>query len=311
MAAAIPIVLVLGPTASGKSGLALRLAQHFGGEVVSADAMAVYRGMDIGTAKPSAAERAAVPHHLVDCVDPGERCDVSRWLAMAETAIADIHGRGRLAIVAGGSPLYTKSLLEGLSAGPPRDPALRERLQARYASIGGEALLAELRAVDPAYAAERHPNDQRRIVRALEVYELTGKPYSEHHVTDGCRRPDYDPLLLGLQWDKETLHRRINSRTRAMFRAGLVDEVRRLRPRLSPEALQAVGYKEVCGLLDGDYEEEHAQYLVQRGTRQLAKQQRNWYRRFPDIRWLPGDPDEAFARGSTLVQTWLEEQAAS
>jgi len=301
----IPLVLVLGPTASGKSALAVRLAQHFDGEVVNADAMAVYREMDIGTAKPTREERSGVPHHCLDCIPVEEPCHLARWLAMAESAVADIHARGRLPVVAGGSPLYAKALLEGLSAGPPRDEAIRAALQDRFEREGGEALLAELAAVDPDYAAERHPNDAKRIVRALEVHARTGRPYSSFHTTDGIRRDDYRTLLLGLEWERETLHRRINARAKAMFAAGLVAEVRSLAGRLSKEAGQAVGYKEVLAMLRGEYDQERAEELVRRNTRHLAKHQRTWYRRFGDIRWLPGDADDLVERATGAVADFL------
>ncbi len=283
-------ILVLGPTASGKSALAIALAERLGGEVVSADAFAVYRSMDVGTAKPTTAERARVPHHCVDALDPGERCDASRWLAMAEAAITDITARGRVPVVAGGTPLYTKLLVEGISAGPPRDEALRTELAAGDPA----ALWAELQHVDPTYAALRHPNDLRRIVRALEVFRLTGAPYSSFHTTDGGRRTDLRALQLGLRWDKAVLHARIAARTQAMFAAGLVEEVRRLRSTLSREALQAVGYKEVVEFLDGRLDLPGCLAAVELGTRHLAKHQLTWYRRFADLVWLPGDaPDLA------------------
>lgn len=303
----VPLVVILGATAAGKTALALALAQTFGGEIVSADAFAIYRDMDIGTAKPSAAERALVPHHGVSAIEVSDRCDCQRWLSLAETAISDIHARGRLAIVAGGTPLYVKALLEGLSAGAPRDAALRDRLTARYASEGGEALLAELATVDPQYAQDRHANDQRRVVRALEVWQLTGRPYSSFHTTDGIRRDDYRTLLIGLAWEREELHRRINRRIKLMFEAGLVDEVAGLKDRASPEALQAVGYKEVVGFLAGEYDRERAIELVKRNSRLLAKHQGTWYRRWRDIRWLPGDDPQLMAQATALVAAFLAE----
>ena len=304
--APIPLILVLGPTASGKSALAIALAEHLGGEVVSADAMAVYREMDLGTAKPTPADLARVPHHLVSVLDPGDRCDVQRWLGLAEAAVADIHARGRPAIVAGGSPLYTKALLEGLSAGAPRDAAVRERLTARYDRDGAPALFAELTRRDPVYAAQRHANDRQRVVRALEVIELTGQPYSSFHTTDGVARGDYRALSLGLTWDREVLHRRINARAKAMFAAGLIDEVRAIGPRLCPEARQAVGYKEVLAHLAGEYDRERAEELVRRNSRHLAKHQLTWYRRFRDIVWLPGDADDLIQRALPLARTWVK-----
>lgn len=301
----IPLVLVLGPTASGKSWLAAHLAAQLDGEVVSADAMAVYRGMDIGTAKPAAAELALAPHHLISVLEPGDRCDVSRWLTLAEAAIAGIHQRGRVAVVCGGSPLYTKALLEGLSAGAPRDPAVREALNRRYQQEGAEALFAELARIDPQYAAQRHANDQVRVVRALEVHALTGRAYSSFHTTDGVRRACYRSLLLGLRWERETLHRRINARAKALFAAGLVEEVRALGPHLSPEARAAVGYKEVLDHLAGAYALDQALELVKRHSRHLAKHQLTWYRRFNDIVWLPGDAPDLLAQAVAAARAFL------
>jgi tRNA dimethylallyltransferase len=306
MLAAVPprIILVLGPTASGKSALAADLAARLGGEVVSADAFAVYRGMDVGTAKPDAASRARVPHHLIDALEPGDRCDASRWVGLAEAAIAEIVARGRVPVIAGGTPLYTKLLVEGISAGPPRDDAVRAALQAAY-TADPRTTWDELCRVDPAYAASRHPNDARRIVRALEVFRLTGQPYSSFHVTDGKRRTDLMALQLGLHWDKPVLHARIVQRTRAMFAAGLVDEVRRLRPSLSPEALQAVGYKEVVDHLDGRLSLDACVAAVELATRHLAKHQMTWYRRFDDIAWLPGDAPDLVDQAEATARAFL------
>ena len=301
----IPLLVILGPTASGKSALAIALAQQLNGEVISADAMAVYTGMNIGTAKPSLAERGGIPHHLLDLCPPSERCDAQRWFIAADAAMRDIHARGRLPIVAGGTPLYVKLLLEGISAGAPRDLALREKLQQRYRDEGAGALFAELQRVDPTYAAERHPNDERRIVRALEVWHLTGQPYSSFHTTDGIRRTDIRPLLLGLQWDKEVLHARIAERTRLMFAADLVAEVTAMRGTMSPEAAQAVGYKEVIAYLDGTYDLAEAHERVARGTRHLAKHQLTWYRSWPDIQWLPGDASELLTLAMDRYRSWI------
>jgi tRNA dimethylallyltransferase len=296
------IILVLGPTAAGKSALAAALAGRLDGEVVSADAFAVYRGMDVGTAKPDPATRARVPHHLIDVLEPGDRCDAQRWCDLAEAAIAGIAARGRVPVVAGGTPLYTKLLIEGISAGAPRD----ERLRAELAAADPAALWAELQRVDPAYAAQRHPNDLRRIMRAIEVFRLTGKPYSSFHVTDGSRRTDLAALQLGITWDKAVLHQRIAARTAGLFAAGLVDEVRRLRPRLSPEALQAVGYKEVVDHLDGRLTLDACMDAVAQGTRRLAKHQLTWYRRFRDIVWLPGDAPDLIDRAEALARAHLD-----
>ncbi|MDA3959828.1 MAG: tRNA (adenosine(37)-N6)-dimethylallyltransferase MiaA [Planctomycetota bacterium] len=303
----IPLILVLGPTASGKTALSVALAQALNGEIVNADAMAVYREMDIGTAKPSLAEQGGIKHHCLDCIPIEETCHLARWLEMAEAVIADIHQRGKQPVVAGGSPLYTKALIEGLSAGPPKDAAVRDALQARYHSEGGEALLAELAAIDPSYAADRHANDARRIIRALEVHALTGQPYSSFHTTDGIRRSEYRTLLLGLNWDRSAINQRINLRAKQMFADGLVDEVARLQDRLSKEARQAVGYKEVIAHLWGGYDEKRALELVRRNSRHLAKHQQTWYRRFTDIQWIAGDAPDRDARALELARAFLAE----
>jgi tRNA dimethylallyltransferase len=281
------------------------LARRFGGEVVSADAFAVYRGMDIGTAKPTTVQREGVPHHLIDVIPCEERCDAQRWLALADAALADLKARNGLPIVAGGTPLYTKALLEGLSAGAPRDAAIRRQLQERYNSEGAAALFAELERLDPTYAQGRHANDQRRIVRALEVYALTGRPYSTFHTTDGIRRSDLRTMLIGLQWPREQLYARIEDRVTAMFASGLVDEVRALRDRLSPEARQAVGYKEVIDLIDGRCDAEEARRLVARNSRHLAKHQMTWYRGWQDIIWLPGQATDLVTQAAEHVERFL------
>ncbi|MFM2090590.1 MAG: hypothetical protein RLZZ127_1079 [Planctomycetota bacterium] len=298
----IPLIVLIGPTASGKSRLAVDLALALGGEVVSADAFAVYRGMDIGTAKPTAAERRGVPHHAIDMVDPWERSDGARWLGWAEQAIAAIHAAGRPVIVAGGTPLYVRFLVEGMSAGAPRDEAVRRELDARYDAIGPTAFHAEVAAIDPAYAADRHPNDRRRLVRALEVHRLTGRPYSTFHTTAGGRDPRWDARLLGLEWPRERLYERINLRTRAMFAAGLVDEVRALAGRLSPESAQAVGYKEVLAHLGGRCTLAEAETAVATASRHLAKHQMTFYRQFSGVCWLPGDAADLEARALTAVE---------
>ncbi len=301
----IPLLCILGPTSSGKSRLAIELARQFAGEVVSADAMAVYRGMDLGTAKPTLAEQGGVPHHLLDLCAVAESCNGSRWFAAADAAIAHIHARGRLPVVAGGTPLYAKLLLEGVSAGAPRDETVRTALQARSCSEGAAALYAELQRVDPVYAAAHHPNDERRVIRALEVWQLTGQPYSSFHTTDGVRRSDLRPLLIGLHWERAELYRRIDARAEDMFARGLVAEVTALRAQMSAEARQAVGYKEVIDYLDGRTDLATARSLVAQKSRNLAKHQLTWYRGWSDIHWLPGDAPDLVAQAAALVSPWL------
>jgi tRNA dimethylallyltransferase len=302
---AVPVLVILGPTASGKSALAVALAQRLGGEIISADAFAIYQDMNVGTAKPTQAEQEGITHHLLSSVAVHDRCDVSRWLEGADSAVNDIHQKGKIAIIAGGTPLYVKALLEGLSAGAPRDAEVRAALDRRYDVEGGAVLFAELQAKDPIYAADRHPNDKRRIVRALEVHALTGQPYSSFHTTDGIRRTDIRPCLIGLQWPREVIYARIDARAVAMFKAGLVDEVRALADRMSPEAAQAVGYKEVLAYLRGEHDLERALELVQQKSRNLAKHQMTWYRNWSDIKWLAGDDPELIGKVEELARRWL------
>ena len=289
---AIPMIYILGPTASGKTALAVAMAQALDAEIISADALAVYRDMNIGTAAPTLEERQGIPHHCLQAWDPSEGCNAQTWFDAAENAIADIHQRGKRIIVAGGTPLYTKMLLEGISAGAPKDDAIRTTLEQEYDERGGEALLAELMQHDPDYASQRHANDKRRIVRALEVFRLTGQAYSSFHTTDGIRRPGFDNCLIGLRWDKEVLHKRINKRAKLMLENGLIEEVEQLRPRLSKQARDGVGYKEVLDYLDGKIDKETCLYKIKVGTRRLAKHQMTWYRKWLDITWFAGDRED-------------------
>lgn len=285
-----PVVVIVGPTAGGKTSLSIELALRLGGECISADSMQVYRGMDIGTAKPSLAERRGVPHHLIDIADPSEDgFTVDDWLDRANEAIAAIRGRGRLPIVVGGTNLYVRALLEGLFDGPEPDPALRAALDATPI----EALRAELLAVDPRAAARIHPNDRRRTVRAIEVFRLSGQPLSAFQTqwSEDLRskvRPD--ALVIGLDWPVEAINRRMNARVRQMFDGGLLDEVDRLAERgLGRQASEAVGYEEVMAFRRGAITFEEAVERTKIRTRRYGKQQRTWLRRFrgiPNALWL-------------------------
>ena len=287
---------LVGPTASGKSAVGLVLAERVGAEILSLDSMAVYRGMDIGTAKPSADDRARVPHHLLDLVDPCEAFSTGRYVAAAEAAIADVAGRGRLPLFVGGTALYLKALTEGFFNGPAADWELRDRLKAEAAERGVPALHARLQAVDPRAAARIHPNDLRRIVRALEVHETTGQPISEQQTQFGSPSPRYGCLLAGIRRDRRELYERINRRVDAMFEAGLMEEVAALlrEPRgISHAASQFVGYREAIACLRGELTLEEATELVKTRTRQFAKRQLTWSRRFPQIRWVDAQPDSS------------------
>lgn len=278
-----------GPTASGKTAIGVALAERVGGEIISLDSMALYRGMDVGTAKPSAAERRCVPHHLIDVVDPRQEFSVAQYLTASARLVEEIRARRHEPIFVGGTPLYLKALLRGLSEGPPADWELRRRLLAEAQSAGCEALHARLAAVDPASAARLHANDVRRVVRALEVHELTGRPISAWQA-----EADWTPAaparrVFALDWPREALAARINQRVDAMIEAGLVDEARRLRERgeLSRTASQAVGYAEIFSYLNGECELAMAIEKIKARTRQFAKRQRTWFRSLAECRFVP------------------------
>lgn len=292
------VIAILGCTASGKGALARALAPRLGAEIVSVDSMKVYRGMDIGTAKPTAEQRAGIPHHLIDVADPWEPFSVARFVELADEAVAEIHARDRVALAVGGTILYFKCFYEGMFVGPSADPALRARLRERAQREGLAALHAELARVDPQAAARIHRNDLRRIERALEVYHLTGRPISalqKQWDRGSLRRPEWDWTLIGLRRQREVINRRINARVRRMIGVGLVDEARRLwaDPRgLSRQARQAVGYAELFAYLAGRYSLEEAIERIRINSRHLAKQQRTWLRRLPNLRWIDAGAEE-------------------
>ncbi len=289
MLAAFQHSLVLtGPTGSGKSALALELAERLGAEIISMDSMTLYRGMDIGTAKPTPEERRRVPHHLIDVLDPWESASVAWWLERAAECCRDIEARGRRVLIVGGTALYLKALLHGLFEGPPADEALRQRLTTEAEQRGAQVLHDRLGEIDPATAQRLHPNDLRRIVRALEVWELTGRPISawQSQWTHDAESGPADRILY-LDLPREQLYARIDARVPAMMAAGLVDEVRALRqlPRpLSREAAQALGYKEAFAHLDGRATLEETTALIQTRSRQFAKRQLTWFRHLPGCR---------------------------
>ncbi|HET9763173.1 MAG TPA: tRNA (adenosine(37)-N6)-dimethylallyltransferase MiaA [Casimicrobiaceae bacterium] len=308
-ASTLPAVLLMGPTASGKSALALALAEAFGGEIVSVDSVQVYRGLDIGSAKPDPATRARVAHHLIDVIEPTEAYSAALFARGALAAIADIRARGRLPILSGGTMLYFKALIEGLSELPERSPALRARLDARAAREGWPALHAELARVDPETASRLERTDAQRIQRALEVWHLTGVPLSSlqgHRSADPLLAPT---LAVALLPDRARLHQAIAARFDAMLAAGLVDELRGLRRRYALHAalpaMRCIGYRQAWAYLEG---ETDAAGLRARGiaaTRQLAKRQFTWLR---SMRFRALDP---FASGvdsqlSELVRAALD-----
>jgi len=294
---------LVGPTASGKSAVGVEVAERVGAEILSLDSMAIYRGVEIATAKPSADLRRRVPHHLVDLVEPHEAFSTGRYLQEAEKAIADVVARGKRPLFVGGTALYLKALTEGFFQGPEADWALRNRLKAEARRLGVAALHERLARVDPKAAAAIHPNDLRRVVRALEVCELTGRPVSEMRTQFGRPSERYDCVLAGIRRDRADLHERINRRVDQMFADGLVEEVRRLLadPRgVSHAVRQFVGFDEVAAALRGEFSLDEARERMKARTRQFAKRQLTWFRKFPQIRWVdaaPGATVEELADG--------------
>jgi tRNA dimethylallyltransferase len=284
-------VAVVGPTATGKTDLAVALAETLDGEVVNADAMQLYRGMDIGTAKPTAAERRGVPHHLLDVLDVTETASVAAYQREARSAVDAILARGRVPVLVGGSGLYVQAVLDDL-AFPGTDPALRAHLESELAAHGAAAMHERLRAVDADAAAGILVSNGRRIVRALEVVELTGEPFAASLPRPGP--PRHGALLVGLDRDTGELDGRVEARVDAMLAAGLVDEVRGLAARGlrdGPTASRAVGYREVLDLLEGGVDETEARRRIVVATRRLVRRQRSWFRRDDRVRWLDaGDP---------------------
>ncbi len=278
-----------GPTASGKSAVGIELARQIGGEILSLDSMAVYRGLDIGTAKPTDAERAAVPHHLLDLVEPWEGFSVAQYLAAAATTAQDLLARGRKPLFVGGTPLYLKALLRGIFSGPPADWELRHQLAELTRNEGPQRLHERLAAVDPAAAAKLHPNDARRLIRALEVHHHTGRPISQHQSQFAAGHAATDCRVFVLNWPREELVRRIDARVEAMFAAGWLEELRRLLASghpLSRTAAQAVGYREIIEHLAGNRDLPANIELIKLRTRQFAKRQLTWFRSLSECTWI-------------------------
>ena len=290
-----PVTLIIGCTGCGKGAVGRLLAERLGGEIVSVDSMKVFRRMNIGTAKPSAQARSRVPHHLLDVAEPCEDFSVAQFAERAERAIADIHNRDRMVLAVGGTALYVKALTEGLFDGPGGDAETRARLHREADENGRAALHARLESVDPVAAKRIHPNDLRRIVRALEVFELTGQPISQLQTQWDKRRTTHDWRFIGLARDREDQSGRTNRRVQRMIEAGWVEEVRSLlaEPRpMSTTARQAVGYAEIIQHLTGGLALADAVEKIKINTRKLSKSQRTWFKRFGEIEWIDLKPDD-------------------
>lgn len=282
------MLALIGPTASGKTDLAMALARRTGAHILSLDSMQVYRDMNVGTAKPTPAEQAEVPHHLIDLVAPNEPFSVARFVELADDVIEQSAASGTSLIATGGTPLYYKSLFEGLFDGPQADPALRQRLAAQT----NDQLHAQLAQVDPAAAARIHLNDTKRLIRALEVHELTGQPISAFQTDWTSGQPRHDAVWVGLMWDRDAINRRINMRTKAMIAAGWLEETRRLLDTygdLSQTAAEATGYRELIDHIRGRISLDDAVERIKIATRQLARKQMKWFKRFANVHWLAGD----------------------
>lgn len=290
------IVIVLGPTGVGKSELALGLAQKLNGEIVNADSQQVYRYMDIGTAKPSKKERETVRHHLIDIIDPDEEFNAAIFRRLAADAIAEIGARGRRAIVCGGTGLYLKALTRGLFEGPGRDAAVRRDLEKEMAEHGSNALYERLAAIDPPAAATIHPNDRQRIIRALEVYQITGKAIGAWQREHAFQDDPYDVLKLGLKRPRSELYDLINRRSESMVSRGLLHEVRDLAARgynVDMGPLRSVGYRQMGAVVRGEMSLAEALEEMKQETRHLAKRQLTWFRSDSAIRWFHPEAERA------------------
>ena len=301
-------VLLLGPTGSGKTALSLELGERFGGEIVSCDSVAVYRGMNLGTAKPTAEERARLPHHLIDVADPDQPFTAGEYSRQARTALREIAARGHLPIVTGGTGLYLRALTEGLFAGPVRHEELRLRLQQSRKRHGDAWLHRLLRRLDPASAARIHTNDAAKLIRAIEICMTARKPLSQVLSNQVLAR---DPLTgfrllrIGLNPPRQELYDRLNRRCAAMFAAGIVDETRTLLERYGQvKALDSLGYRQALAVLAGTLSVEAAVEAAQQGHRNYAKRQMTWFRREPEVHWIAGfgDDPEVLCTAMELVQ---------
>ncbi len=304
------IICIAGPTASGKTALAVELAKELHGEVVSCDSMQVYRRMDIGTAKPSPEEMQGIPHHMLDVAEPDEDFSVSRYCAMACPIVDDILARGKTAIIAGGTGLYMDSLIRGNDFAPFPSTGVREALEDQADREGMQAMLNRLRSIDPEAAARLHLSDRKRIIRALEVYLETGETITAHNRRTQAVPPRYRPLWIGLDFENRSdLYRRIDSRVGLMLEAGLLEEIRALLDSGVPEkatAMQAIGYKEFVAALNGQCSVREAADQVRQSSRRYAKRQLTWFRRNRRMHWLPRRPkqsgDEILAAARQVLQ---------
>ncbi len=289
------IILICGPTAIGKTSVAIDAAERIGGEIVGADSMQIYRYMDIGTAKPTAEEKRRIRHHMIDIADPDEPYDAARFTRESRAAVDAILARRRIPVIAGGTGFYIKALLYGLCDAVPEDETVRHRLREEAALFGGEPLYRRLEACDPEAVGRIHPNDTYRIVRALEVYEASGMPMSEYRRRHGFSDAPYTVLKIGLYMDRQALYARIDQRVEEMVRQGLQDEVKQLLTTGYHESLrpmQALGYRHMAAFITGEADWDATIATLKRDTRQYAKRQLTWFRKDPEIQWFEPEQGE-------------------
>ena len=305
------IICIAGPTASGKTALSIALAEELGGEIVSCDSMQIYRGMDIGTAKPTLEERRGIPHYMLDVADPTEDFSVSRYCNMASPIVDDILNRGKTAIIVGGTGLYMDALIRGNDFAPFPSTGRREELEELAQREGIEAVLCKLREVDPDSAARLHPSDQKRIIRALEVYLETGETITAHNEKTKQIPPRYNPVWFALEDEnRQDLYDRIDSRVDLMLEMGLLEEIRALLDRGIPAkctAMQAIGYKEFLQALSGEITTQEAAEEVKKASRHYAKRQLTWFRRNENIHWLRRAAGESTAEILSRARQHLRE----
>lgn len=306
----IPVIAVVGPTASGKTGLAIDAAKYVGGEIVSADSMQIYKYMNIGSAKPTPSERAEAVHHMIDFLEPYDNFSVADYTEMAHGIIADIYSRGKTPVIAGGTGLYVNSVINDVSFGEiDTDYAVREELNKTASEKGNEYLIEMLKRIDPEAAENMHPNNLRRIVRAIEFYRVTGKKISLHQAETKKTVSRYEPLMLCIDWDREILYERINKRVDIMIREGLEEEVKHLVEMgctRDMTSMQGIGYKEVMDYLDGKFTLEETSEIIKQSSRRYAKRQLTWFRRDERIHYL--NPANPFEEAKTLIDDFLKKQ---
>lgn len=307
----IKTLFIVGPTASGKTALSIRLAEKFGGEIVSADSMQIYKGIHIASAAPDVQEMQGIPHHLLEFLEPQDCFSVADYVKAARDCISDISSRGKLPIVVGGTGLYISSLADNIGFNEEKtDLELRQSLEKRFDEIGAKEMLKELADFDPESAARLHPNNRRRIIRAFEVYKLTGKTITEQNILSKKGEKLIEPCMIGINFrDREKLYERINRRVDIMLKSGLLDEAKKAYQRKNGGAFQAIGHKELFGVFEGKCILDEAAENLKRQTRRYAKRQLTWFNRDDRINWLYADDNaDIFAKAAEIAENFIKKE---